>query len=31
MMEAIPNVGKGEPKNLIPWDKLADFFNKNLK
>ena len=23
--------GKGEPKNLIPWDKLADFFNKNLK
>ena len=24
-------VGKGEPKNLIPWDKLADFFNKNLK
>jgi fermentation-respiration switch protein FrsA (DUF1100 family) len=24
-------VGKGEPKNLIPWDKLADFFNKHLK
>ena len=23
--------GKGEPKSLIPWDKLADFFNKNLK
>ncbi len=23
--------GKGESKNLIPWDKLADFFNKNLK
>ena len=23
--------GKGEPKNLIPWDKLAEFFNKNLK
>ena len=23
--------GKGEPKNLIPWDKLADFFHKNLK
>ena len=23
--------GKGEAKNLIPWDKLADFFNKNLK
>ena len=23
--------GKGEPKNLIPWDKLADFFRKNLK
>ena len=22
--------GKGEPKNLIPWDKLADFFKKNL-
>ncbi|MBP5513668.1 MAG: alpha/beta hydrolase [Bacteroidaceae bacterium] len=22
--------GKGAPKNLIPWDKLADFFNKNL-
>ena len=24
-------VGKGEPKNLIPWDKLAEFFNQNLK
>ncbi len=24
-------VGKGEPKNLIPWDKLADFFNKHMK
>lgn len=24
-------VGKGEPKNLIPWDKLADFFTKNMK
>ena len=24
-------VGKGEPKNLFPWDKLADFFNKNLR
>ena len=24
-------IGKGESKNLIPWDKLADFFNKNLK
>jgi fermentation-respiration switch protein FrsA (DUF1100 family) len=24
-------VGKGESKNLIPWDKLADFFNKSLK
>ena len=24
-------VGKGEPKHLIPWDKLADFFAKNLK
>ena len=23
--------GKGEAKNLIPWDKLAEFFNKNLK
>ena len=23
--------GKGEPKNMIPWDKLAEFFNKNLK
>ena len=23
--------GQGEPKNLIPWDKLADFFTKNLK
>lgn len=23
--------GKGESKNLIPWDKLADFFDKNLK
>ena len=23
-------VGKGEPKNLIPWDKLADFFAQNL-
>jgi len=23
--------GKGESKNLIPWDKLADFFFKNLK
>ena len=23
--------GKGEPKNIIPWDKLADFFTKNLK
>ena len=22
--------GTGEPKNLIPWDKLAAFFNKNL-
>ena len=24
-------VGKGEPKNLIPWDKLAEFFKENLK
>ncbi|MBP3767967.1 MAG: alpha/beta hydrolase [Prevotella sp.] len=23
-------VGKCEPKNLIPWDKLADFFNKSF-
>lgn len=23
--------GKGEAKNFIPWDKLADFFTKNLK
>ena len=23
--------GKGEPKNLIPWDTLAEFFTKNLK
>jgi len=22
--------GKGEPKNLIPWDKLADFFTHYL-
>ena len=22
--------GKGQSKNLIPWDKLADFFTKNL-
>ena len=22
--------GKGQPKNMIPWDKLADFFKKNL-
>ena len=23
--------GKGQPKNLIPWDKLAEFFKENLK
>ena len=23
--------GKGEPKNMIPWDKLDNFFTKNLK
>ena len=23
--------GKGEPKNLIPWDKLAEFFTQHLK
>ncbi len=22
--------GKGEPKNMIPWDTLADFFTRNL-
>ena len=22
--------GKGEPKNMIPWDTLAEFFTKNL-
>ena len=24
-------VGKGEPKDMIPWDKLEDFFKTNLK
>ncbi len=24
-------VGKGEPKNMIPWDKLEKFFKTNLK
>ncbi len=24
-------VGKGKPKNLIPWDKLETFFRENLK
>ena len=23
--------GKGQPKNMIPWDTLAEFFAKNLK
>ena len=23
--------GKGEPKNMIPWDTLAEFFKENLK
>ncbi len=23
--------GKGKPKNMIPWDKLAEFFKTNLK
>ena len=23
--------GKGEPKNMIPWDKLEEFFKTNLK
>jgi fermentation-respiration switch protein FrsA (DUF1100 family) len=22
--------GKGEPKNIIPWDKIADFFARYL-
>jgi len=22
--------GKGEPKNLIPWDKLAEYFTRNM-
>ncbi len=22
---------KGQPKNMIPWDKLEAFFKKNLK
>ena len=25
------SAGKGEPKNMIPWDRLADFFTNNLK
>ena len=24
-------VGKGKPKNMIPWDKLEEFFKTNLK
>ena len=24
-------VGKGEPKNMIPWDKLGEFFKTNMK
>ena len=24
-------VGKGEPKNMIPWDKLDEFFKTNLR
>ena len=24
-------VGKGEPKDMIPWDKLEDFFKTNLQ
>ncbi|SHL02095.1 alpha/beta hydrolase [Xylanibacter ruminicola] len=23
--------GQGQPKNMIPWDKLAEFFTKNMK
>ena len=23
--------GQGQPKNMIPWDKLEEFFTKNLK
>ena len=23
--------GQGQPKNMIPWDRLAEFFEKNLK
>lgn len=23
--------GKGKPKNMIPWDKLAEFFAQHLK
>ena len=29
--ERLEVIGKGEPKNMIPWDKLAEFFEKNLK
>ena len=25
------NAGQGQPKNMIPWDILAEFFKKNLK
>ena len=28
--QARPKV-KGEPKNMIPWDKLEEFFKTNLK
>jgi len=24
-------VGKGEPKDMIPWDKLEEFFKTNLQ
>ena len=24
-------VGKGEPKDMIPWDKLEEFFKSNLQ
>ena len=23
--------GKGKAKNMIPWDKIADFIKKNMK
>ena len=23
--------GQGQPKNMIPWDKLAEFFKKSIR